>query len=350
MIVLRTLLPWLMALAFLVTGAAAQEMEDRAEFGSGETRLLLRSTTDIAILRPVIQLFADRNPDLTIVYEQWGSNDLFALSRAGCREESEPADAVFSSAVQHMVWLVNAACARQVQSPLASALPPARRWRNELWGITTEPAVIVYNKAAISGAEVPRTRFALLDAMRTRPEFFRGRIATYDIGASGLGFLFAYADSLEATSFGSLLEGFARIEAVATCCSAEIIRGVAEGRYLMAYNVLGSYVLGDQSAEIGFILPEDYTLLLSRAYMIPRQARQPEAAERLLDFLLSTPVQAQLADAGLVSPIDDAENGLAPSARRFIPLSPALLVAMDRNRRAALFAIWDDAFRRATGP
>ncbi|GGA95758.1 ABC transporter substrate-binding protein [Allosediminivita pacifica] len=338
---------FLLLLALAPRPSPAQEAA--ARFGTGDTRLLVRSTTDIAILRPVMERFAASNPDLALHYEQWGSNALFAQSRAACRGEAAPADAVLSSAVQQMVWLVNAACAAPYRSPATAALPEARRWRDELWGITTEPAVIVYNKAAIAGDEVPRDRFALLDMMRSRPDLLRGRIATYDIADSGLGFLFAHADSLEATTFGSLLEGFARIDAVATCCSAEIIRGVAEGRYLMAYNVLGSYVLAAaDTAEVGMVLPEDYTLVLSRGYMIPKEAAAPAAATRLLEFLLSPEAQEMMARAGLVTTLDAAESGLTPSARRFIALSPALLVARDASRRAALFQLWDDSFRPET--
>lgn len=337
---------WLARLAAglaLALPAAAQEAT--AVFGSGATRLDLRSTTDIAIIAPVIERFAALNPELSIHYEQWGSNALFANSRAACNGEVVPADAVLSSAVQQMVWLVNAACAHRYRSARSAALPEARRWRDELWGITTEPAVIVYNRDALLAEDVPRGRFALLDAMRARPDMLRGKIATYDIAASGLGYLFAHADSLEASTFGAMLEGFARVEAVATCCSAEIIRGVAEGRFLLAYNVLGSYVASISEPNIGVILPEDYTLVLSRAYMIPRNARQAEAAERLLDFLLSPEAQDLLARTGLVTGMDPTETGLLPSARRVIALSPALLVALDGNRRDALFALWDAAFQ-----
>ena len=137
--------------------------------------------------------------------------------------------------------------------------------------------------------------------MRAEPDLYRGKIATYDIAASGLGYLFAYSDSLEATTFGALLESFARVEAVATCCSAEIIAGVAEGRFLIAYNVLGSYAANASAPEVGTILPEDYTLVLSRAYMIPRNARQKAAAAGLLDFLLGGEAQGLLTKAGLVT-------------------------------------------------
>ncbi len=334
----------LLVLVGLPVPAAAQEAS--ARFGGGETGFLLRSTTDIAIIRPVIERFAALHPELAITYEQWGSNALFEQSRAECRGAGPQADAILSSAVQQMVWLVNAACAAPYRSATTAALPATRRWRDELWGVTTEPAVIAYNKRLLAGDEVPRSRFALLDALRAKPELFRNKIATYDIAASGLGYLFAYSDSLEATTFGALLESFARVDAVATCCSAEIISGVAEGRYLIAYNVLGSYVRNADAPDVGVILPEDYTLVLSRGYMIPRGAGQKAAASALLDFLLTPEAQALLSQAGLVTEMDAAETGLASSARRYIPLSPALLVAKDANRREMLLQFWSDTFQR----
>lgn len=339
-----------LCLSLLALPCTARAQEAIATYGTGATPFLIRSTTDIAIVEPVIDRFALQNPDLEITYEQWGSNALFDISRDECRTDSASADAVLSSAVQQMVWLVNAACAQPYRSATTQALPPTRRWRDELWGITTEPAVIAYNKRRLAGDAVPRSRFALLDALREQPETYRGKIATYDIADSGLGFLFAYADSLEATTFGALLEGFARVDAVATCCSAEIIEGVNEGRYLIAYNVLGSYVLNANLSDVGLIYPEDYTLILSRGYMIPKGAAQARIAARLLDFLLTSEAQAMLVRSGLVSELDPNETGLAVSARRNIPLSPALLVARDASRRDLLLRFWSDTFQQAETP
>ncbi|WP_136635319.1 ABC transporter substrate-binding protein [Pseudooceanicola onchidii] len=345
-----TMLRRLLALAALALPLPLVAQEATATFGNGPVPVVVRSTTDIGIIRPVIDRFVALNPGLSITYEQWGSNALFERSRDDCRGDGPPADAVLSSAVQQMVWLVNAACALPYRSAATLALPSTRRWRDELWGVTTEPAVIAYNRRLLAAQDVPRSRFALLDALRERPEVFQDRIATYDIAESGLGFLFAYADSLEATTFGALLEGFARVDAVATCCSAEIIAGVASGRYLIAYNVLGSYVVNKALPDVGLILPEDYTLVLSRGYMIPKGAARADASARLLDFLLTAEAQALLARAGLVTQIDATDTALAVSARRYIPLSPALLVARDPNRRDLLLQFWSDTFRRAELP
>ncbi|WP_368667693.1 ABC transporter substrate-binding protein [Salipiger sp. PrR002] len=333
--------------------AAAQERID--VIGSAPTELVLRSTTDLSIIRPVIERFTARNPDLSVRYEQWGSNNLFENSRAACEGAAPSADAVFSSGAHQMTWLVNAACAHRYQSPRTDALPASRRWRDELWGITEEPAVIIYNTGAIRGSDVPRSRFELLDLMRNRPDLLRGKIATYDIEASGLGYLFAHADSLEATTFGAMLEAFSRVGAIATCCSAAIIDGVAKERYLIAYNVLGSYAAAaardGEGGRVGVILPEDYTLIVSRSYMIPKNAPHVEGGERLLEFLLTAEAQAMLSELGLVTPSDPDETSLLPSARRLIALAPPLLLALDGSTRARLFSLWGEAFAPDTeGP
>lgn len=330
----------------LTTHASAQEAiaEVIASGATPTIQLVLRSTTDIEILLPAIEAFVADTPDIKVIYEQWGSNALYQNSLAACEGKSASADAVFSSGVHQMIDLVNRACASPYQSDQTTALPASRRWRDELWGITKEPAVIIYNTELVPAADAPRTRFALLDLMRRPNATYQGKIATYDIEGSGLGYLFAFMDSQEATTFGALLEGFARTQAVATCCSSEIIKGVAEGKYLIAYNVLGSYVDEIASEKIGVIQPEDYTLFLSRAYMIPNGAAQKPAATQLLNFMLSAKGRALLKQSNLVFHDDNIGTPLPESAERAIAIEPTLLVASDQHQRARFITLWRSAF------
>ena len=255
-----------------------------------------------------------------------------------------------SSAVDQFVALVNDGCALPHQSVQTAALPASHNWRNELFGVTREPAVIVYNRDLVPPEEAPRSRFDLIDLLRPADSRFAGRVATYDIEASGVGYLLAFTDSQQATTFGSLIEAFARSGAVATCCSAEIIDGVAEGRYLIAYNVLGSYALtrAADDPRIAVVAPEDYTLVLSRAAMIPKGAANPTAAGLLIDFMLSDAGRAALAEQFLIArdeagglPEDDA------SLYRPIRLTPALLLGLDGQKRASFLARWRATFSRA---
>jgi ABC-type Fe3+ transport system substrate-binding protein len=341
---------------FAATSAWAQGApEATRDYGpDAGSRLLVRGTTDIALFDPVLALFAAARPDLSITYEQWGSNDLYDIAVAACAGQSPAADLLISSSVDQQVKLVNDGCAQVHQSPATDALPAALNWRDEVFGITREPAVIVYNRALVPASDVPLSRFRLIDLLRAEDGRYDGKVATYDIEQSGLGYLFAFADSQQATTFGGVIEAFARSQAVTTCCSAEIIDGVASGQYLIAYNVLGSYALAraDDDKNIAVVAPSDYTLVLSRAALIPKRASNPSDAGALIDFLLSDAGRRSLAAEHLVmDPAEMRDQGLLGSADgatnlRPISLSPMLLVGLDQQRRAHFIALWRATFQK----
>lgn len=355
---LRSLSPALAAALCLAGPAAAQAPRPEAVgiFGRGDApaRLLVRAAADLEVLAPLFEAFAQANPDLSVTLEIWRTNELYAFSETDCRSGAAQSDLLISSAVDQMVKLVNDGCAQPHRSVATAALPPEAIWRDELFGVTREPAVIVYNRELVPPWEAPLSRFDLIDLLRPADSRYAGRVATYDIEESGVGYLFAFADSQVATTFGSLIEAFGRSGAVATCCSAEIIDGVAAGRYLIAYNVLGSYAL-DRAAEdprIAVVAPEDYTLVLSRAAMIPEGAANPAAAGLLVDFMLSEAGRAALVEKHLVARRDPANPAAAnlpeddASLYRPIRLSPALILGLDAQKRASFLARWRETFPR----
>ena len=349
-----------MVLVFL-TGAAVCEPVPEATKSYGpaqaEVQLTVRGTTDIARFEQVLQMFVSRSDEVRIMYEQWASNDLYLATEADCRSGSVAADLVISSSIDQQIKLANDGCAAPYRSDEIGKLAAVSNWRDEVFGITWEPAVIVYNKNTISDAQAPRSRFDLIDLLRPEDSAFRGRVATYDIETSGLGYLFAFADSQQATTFGRLIEAFGRSGAVATCCSAAIIDGVASGDYLIAYNVLGSYALAraDENPDIVVVAPDDYTLVLARAALIPRHAAKPELAGKFIDFLLSEPGRSALRSANLIV----ETNAGAHAAMRLpenpevslrpIPLSLALLVGLDQHKQREFIARWRAAFPKDRG-
>lgn len=341
-------------------GSAEDGREAVVEIGPADARrtLLVRGNTDIDAFGPVLEAFVAGRAGLRVVYEQWPSNALYRQADAACRGGAPPADVVMSSAVDQQVRLVNDGCAAPHVSAATRRLAPELNWRDELFGVTLEPAVIVYDRTRVRADEVPRTRFDLVDLLRPADTRFAGRVATYDIERSGLGYLFAFADAQQASTSGALLEAFGRTGAVATCCSAELTDAVARGRYLIAYNVLGSYALAraDRDPRIGVVAPLDYTLTLSRAVMLPRGAREPAAARALLDFLLSDAGRAELRAVRLIASLDSRDSPDFPPdfpidadtsrVLRPIALSPVLLVGLDRMKRERFVAQWRERLSR----
>ncbi|MDF1609803.1 ABC transporter substrate-binding protein [Hoeflea sp. YIM 152468] len=326
---------------------AAETVTRFDAIGSTTSDLVIASVTDIDFMQPLISAFQAINPGMSVTYIQDTSNSLDKSVSEACASANFFADLVISSSIAQQVRLVNGGCARVIGTPVLTSLPDWAQWRGELIGLTYEPAVMVYNKEAFAAEGPPHSRFDLIDLMR-QSDKLNGRIATYDIENSGVGYLFAFQDSTEASTWGRLIEGFGRNSVATFCCSSEVIDRVADGRAFVGYNVLGSYALSraESDERIGVILPSDYTLVLSRAGYIPREARDAPAARAFLELALSPQGRAILdGETRLLTPL----NGPAALARlsgddelalRPIPLTPALLVSLDRAKRARFLSQW----------
>jgi iron(III) transport system substrate-binding protein len=121
-------------LLWQVNPVSTQEMTHLFGPEDAPRRLVVRSTTDTDVFAGVVEAFLAGRPGVSVLYEQWGSNDLYALTSKDCRSGRVGADVVISSGVHQMVKLVNDACAAKYQSTLTRALPQALRWRDEVWG------------------------------------------------------------------------------------------------------------------------------------------------------------------------------------------------------------------------
>ncbi|WP_420406356.1 ABC transporter substrate-binding protein [Nisaea sp.] len=324
--------------------------------GDASRRLVIEGSTDVAPFTPFLEAFSRQNPQIAIRYEQWSTNDIYTRAVAACRNGSRSADLLISSSIDQQIKLANDGCAQSYRSAATDSLPEWAVWRNEVFGLTREPAVIVYNRDLVSGADVPHSRFDLFRLLRKPGNRFAGRIATYDIEQSGLGYLFAFADAQQATTFGRLIETFGRNGAVATCCSAEIIDRVASGEFLIAYNLLGSYAMlrAADDPRIGVTAPTDYTLLLARAAVIPGNSRNVDGARRFIDFALAPEGRDRLAEGHLIVEFseEDGSNSiqLPDSSLRPIKFSPVLLVGLDAQKKALFLDLWRSSVSQLGAP
>ncbi len=327
--------------------AMAEDMDFAAASGQAASTLTIASITDLAAIRPMIEGFQKSHPDIAIAYRESTSDILDGQAATACREGRFLADLIISSSLPQQVWLVNNGCAQPIAVPDIDRLPGWAKWRDELVGLTFEPAVIVYNKAAFKDAQFPKDRFEFIDMLRQSDRFF-GRIGTYDIEKSGVGYFFAFEDSEQASTWGRLLETMGRNKVELFCCTSDILDRVADGRLLAGYNVLGSYAFLRQKDDerIGIVFPSDYTLVLTRAAYIPRLAQNGQAARQFIEFSLSSTGQSILENKmRFFSPIDgeSAMAKLAPGNDqpiRPIALTPALLVALDSEKRRMFIEQW----------
>lgn len=327
-----------------------------ASDGTQAPALAIHAATDLVAMAPLIRDFQQRYPDIPVRFEEYVTTHLFQRATADCAAGRGEMDLILSSSADQVVALVNDGCAQQHRSLETTRLPAWARWRDEVFGFTFEPAAIVVHRDLVPVTEVPETRLDLIALLRARPERYRGRIGTYDIELSGIGFLFAATDARQSSLFGQLIEAFGRTGLVTRCCSADLLDDIAAGRLLIGYNILASYAYGarERGAPIEIVLPHDGTIVLSRAAMIPTHAPNPALARLFLDHLLSERGQAIARTQSFFFGMDGsvpldviAPGGMAAAGLlRPITIGPALLAEQDRARRQRFLTTW----RRAARP
>ncbi|OAN70722.1 ABC transporter substrate-binding protein [Jannaschia sp. EhC01] len=327
-----------------VAGAQGQEfeIEDRRAYpGTGQAVLRVISTADLDVFEPFILRFQEANPEVGIDYVTASSAELNRAIRGGAAF-----DLVLSSAMDLQFTLANDGYARRYTSGVTETLPDWARWNDQLFAFTAEPAVIVINRALFNGLALPRTRAELVTLLRDNPERFAGRLGTYDLHASGLGYLFATQEARASDAYWRLTEVMGRLDAQLFCCSGQMLDAVARGDLALAYNVLGSYAVQRLDRDEGLaILPvEDFANVMLRTALIPVTATEVAAAGAMLDALLREGMGEGPAEP--VLPPLQSRGQAERSPFGPIRLGPALMVYLDRLNRESFLAAWDAAMEQ----
>ena len=310
--------------------------------------LVIAGPTDTPVVAPLIQGFQSLRPDVSVTYREIGSRDLYDATIDGRLTQ---VDVLMSSASDLQIRLANDGYAQSYASPYAPKLPSWAVWRNEVYGFTFEPAVIVYNPKRYTEATVPRSRQDLLRLLEREQASLQGRVGTYDIAASSVGYLLAEQDELVSSNFWGLANAMGQVGVRLSPTTAQLLDAIENDEMDLAYNILGSYALSRQASgsKIGVVFPQDYVLVLARSVLISRRAPSPDLARALVDWLLS-PAGQQVASshAALGSIMEDtpgrwtSEAVLARSSGIVQPvvLSPALLVGLDQRRHSRFVQNW----------
>jgi len=339
-------------IAGLVILAYQLTRPDQAKPVSNE--LIIYSTTDTNVFAPVIEDFKTLYPDIIVHYELLDALPLYSRILREEETGAPGADLILSSAMDLQVKLVNEGFAAPHTSQSAAALPSWASWRNEAFGVTFEPAVLVYNNELMEGRPLPQTRQELLRALRLEPEFWRGRVGTYDIAKSSVGYLLASQDDRRSNDFGMLLDAFGESHVVTSENTSSLLDQIELGKLAVGYNLLGSYARArvESGSRISIVYPQDYTLAVSRTAVILKSSRHPDAAHIFLEYLLSIRGQRVLSERSYLSAIrpeiDGPYDRLGISESqvgllRPIALGPGLLVYLDPMKHDAILENWNEA-------
>lgn len=319
--------------------------------GDGAARLRLYMSLDEDLARPLIEGFQQVRPEIAVDYENLLTGEIFGRVTSETDAGTATADLAFSSAMDLQVKLANDGYATAVTTPQSEDWPRWANWRDTAYAITFEPAVLVYHKPSFADRAPPATRFELLDWLEHGGPGVQGRIGTYDIALSGVGYLFLARDQEHFFDIWNLGQAMGRAGVRQFATSREILDRVADGRLAVGYNILGSYAAdrARREPDLGLLLPRDFTVVVSRVALVPRAAARPDLGAAFLEYLMSEAGQTVLARELRLPAVslEVSGDGTLPDALgarlRPVAITPGLLAYLDQSRRARLIARWQAA-------
>lgn len=311
-----------------------------------EGALVIWSAIDQDKAKGLVAAFAADHPKIKVSYVEKSAQQMYDQFLAAASRHQVATDFMWSSAMDQQIKLVNDGYAQHYISPERIHLPIWANWKDQAWGTTAEPIVMVYNRHMISDAQVPRTHSALTSMLEQAPRERHDLIATSDPETTAVGYLYLSQDSEATHDIWRMVRAMGAHHVRLSDTAEGVLHEVSTGQAAIGYNIVGSYALGEVQKDraLGMVIPHDYTLLMSRIAMIPAAARHPNAARLFLDFVLSRRGQQLLADQNLPSVRDDVNNptSLDPPdvPLRAIRVGPALLVSQDQLTRRYFMKRW----------
>jgi iron(III) transport system substrate-binding protein len=351
---MRVLVAFLTAL--LATAAEAETAFFPAQGGGSERTLVVYSSLDTPLARAMIAGFQRVNPGVAVRYEELLTADIYDRVVAETDAGERTADVAFSSAMDLQVKLANDGYAQESRLPMSGRWPRWANWRDTAYALTFEPAVFVYHKPSFADEPPPATRGEFVEFLRRAGDRVYGRIATYDIERSGIGFMFMARDQEQFPDIWSVVRAFGAAGGKLYSTSSAILERIADGRFVFGYNIIGSYAAdwASRYPDVGIVLPRDYTIVMSRIGLVPAAAASPDLGRSYLEYFMSAEGQTVLArelQIAAVNPDVSGENTANAiqttmgAQLRPVPVSPGLMVYLDQVKRTRLIKRWNEALR-----
>ncbi len=360
----------LLASALFVTNATAQANQgasrqdsvhqDNSNQGDdNEDALVIYGAAYLSEMKPLLDDFQRRNPDITVRYQAMSSNVLDAHIRD---QKPDQPDITISSVMDLQLRLVNDGYALPYQINVpgygsqSGIVPHWSQWRNELFGFSYEPAVIVFNQAFLEGKEVPLSRVELLSFIRQHSDELMGKIGLFDIRDVGIGYLLWSFERAQTSNYGQFLELFNLHHARTFDSSASMLQALTDGDIAIAYNIMGSYANSWESKhkDVVIVAANDYTPVVIRTAFINKTTPRLEQAQAFIDYLFSYSGQKLMAKETNMPPVrTDIKSAKSAAVLREqfanqlkpLPLDVSLLIFSDQSKKSLVITEWESALK-----
>lgn len=281
-------------------------------------------------IAPLIAVIESRVPGSQLSYVRLSS----AQIAAEAKRAPAPFDIALFSSPDIAVSVANEGYAVKTE-PSGNAMDV--QWRHEVFGLWSDPAVIVLRREAFLD-RLPRTRIELVRALEQNTSRFSHRVGIVNIGIDDVSYLLASQDSIRTSLYWRLMRAVGSSNARIYDTTEDLLAAFRAGEVDALYNVpLSALQAAPPMPEnVEIVVPQDYMLAVPWTVLIPKNAVNLRGARIVLHALHSVESAPALSAAGFSYPTDFK----AAESLQLIELGPQLLVFRDVIKRSKFLDTW----------
>lgn len=339
--------------------------ENLIEASKNEQGLVIYSVLSESTWKPVIETFTGHFPWIDVTVIDLGANEVFDRYAAESLTGERNADLILSYAPDG--WL-NFANSGQIEPYLSEEdfyVPPWTKLAPGIYTVASDPMVLLYNKEELPN---PPLRFSdIKELIESDPNKFTGKITTYDASqnSTGLAINWFWINKLGETGW-ELLNQVGATDPLLKTSSSSMVSSILNRETSLGIFVSPISFLSEQGLhpELGWSYIKDGQPILMRSIAITKQAKSPNSARLMVDFLLSQEGQIALSLGGLTPfrpdianvEIFDSSDGNKPYIHfnqviEEIGLDNLIFITLDPEinnpeKRSTFIEKWNSAFGR----
>jgi iron(III) transport system substrate-binding protein len=282
--------------------------------GGGE-RVTIYSGRTQELISPLLERFADETGIGVDV--RWGDSPDLALL-IGEEGDKTPADVFLSQSPGAIGYVDSRKLLRPLPDRILDKVPARFRAGDHDWvGTSGRVRVLVYNSDAVDEADLPDSVFDMTD------ERYRGRVGIAPPNASFTDFVTSMRELIGDERTLEFLEGLERNGVRTYPNNIAIVDAVNRGE--IDYGLVNHYYNEQARAEDASLASRNYVfpdgdigaLILATTAGVLKSTSNPEAAEKLVEFLLSKEAQEYFAKETFEYPL---AAGVPPVVKDLPPL------------------------------
>lgn len=260
------------------------------EDSRSEKGLLIYSNMATDNWKPILSEFNQHYPWIKVRTLDLGSGEVIARYIAESESGISTADFLATLSANGWARVLKEKRAIRYASSEISYLPKWASLDEAVYTFSTDASIMLWNAKLLPENMVPKGMAHLAEIVQKQPDFFKGRLTTYDdttsYGMFGTWALYKHHGE-KFWDWMNIIGPLSRTEK----SGGSQIEKILSGEYILSFNV-GAISLALSSVKkagklVGWKYIEDGNIVLMRGMAIPSKAANVNSAKLLMDFILS---------------------------------------------------------------